>query len=328
MKKLEKPLFTKLIQVGMAVKSVKDSIEKYTSYGIGPWYVLEFNSRIVDNMMLYGKRKDHAMLVAVCPIGDVRFELIEPLTGSIYTDYMDKYGDSIINHLKLGVDDYDFAVNYLQNIGLESIQSGHQLGVKGKNIYNYFDTFKSLGFLLEIVNVTEDFIKPEPQYWYPSKDFKPTGMFKDTLGFTLVTSDLKNITGKYSELFGMDKWETKEISSKKISDAKISPQYPDYIAKAGFHELGKKYIKIIEAKKDNDNSIFSDFNRKYGTGVVHSLAMDFENIDSAVKLFSFNGLQFLQKGTYSDRTGSTFVDTSGDLNFITELIYRDNKNPS
>ncbi len=311
MKKLEKPLFTELIQVGMAVKDIKESMDRYIRYGIGPWYFLEFNSMNVDNMMLYGKRKDYAMLVAVCPIGDVRFELIEPLTDSIYTDYIDKYGESIIHHLKLGVDDYDFAVDYLQKLGIESIQSGHQLGVKGKNIYNYFETSQSLGFVLEIVNVTEDYIKPQPQYWHPSKEFTSSNSFKETLGFTLITPELMKTTREYSELFGMNEWE-------------IFQEYPGYPANVGFHRLGEKNIKIIESKKDEKNSIFSGFICKYGKGVVHSLAINFDDFDDALKMFSLNGNQSLQACTFLKKTRFAYIDTPEDLNFITELV-DDNK---
>ena len=63
-------------------------MQKYVyDYGIGPMYVLKFNSKNVSNMYLYGKRKDYSMKLGVCPIGDVRFELIEPVSESIYSNY-------------------------------------------------------------------------------------------------------------------------------------------------------------------------------------------------------------------------------------------------
>jgi hypothetical protein len=320
LKKLDKPLFNRLIQVGIVVKDIKESMEKYIRYGVGPWYVLEFNPGNVDNMMISGKKKEYAMIVAVCPIGDVRFELIQPLTDSIYTDYIDKKGDSIIHHIKLGVDDYDFAEEYLHKAGIKSIQSGHQLGIKGKNIYNYFETSQSLGFILEIANVTNDFIKPNPQYWYPSSGkFKSNSVFKGLLGFTLITSNLNSTIKKYSELFGMDRWETKDFSGRNIAGIESAQLCSEDFSGAGVHKLGDKEIKIIKLK-EKKISIFSNFKKKHSIGIIHSLAINFHDFDKAMEMFLANGRQLLKTEDYNGEIRFAYINTSDDLNFITEVI--------
>ena len=94
-----RPFFKNLIQVGIVVSSLQKSIEKYLdNYGIGPWYVLKFCPDNVSNMYIQGKRKDYSMNIGVCPIGDVRFELIEPIDESIYSEFHRKYGEGIIHH--------------------------------------------------------------------------------------------------------------------------------------------------------------------------------------------------------------------------------------
>ena len=69
-------LFTKLIQVGMVTRDISKVIECFTDvYNIGPWYLIKFSNQNVDSMTLYGKKQDYSMELAVCPIGDVRFNI-------------------------------------------------------------------------------------------------------------------------------------------------------------------------------------------------------------------------------------------------------------
>ena len=58
------------------------------------------------------KKQGYEMNVAVCPVGDVRFEYIEPLTKSIFSDFYDNYKEDVIHHLKFGVKDYKEALKF------------------------------------------------------------------------------------------------------------------------------------------------------------------------------------------------------------------------
>lgn len=162
-----KNILKDIIQVGIVVRDLKNSMNNYISFGIGPFYVLKFSPDNVKEMYIKGKKQDYAMNIGVCTIGNVRLELIEPLTPSIYSEHLDNYGEGIIHHIKLDVSDYYDAFKYFQSLGIKSLQSGHQIGEKGINIFNYLDTKDLFGYICEIVYVSDDFIKPEPDYWYP-----------------------------------------------------------------------------------------------------------------------------------------------------------------
>ncbi|MCL5071148.1 MAG: VOC family protein, partial [Actinobacteria bacterium] len=289
---MPKPLFKKLIQVGMVVSNLKRSMYKYVyNYGIGPMYVLKFDSDNVSDMFIYGKRKNYSMNVGVCPIGDIRFELIEPLSDSIYSEFLKKNGEGVIHHLKLDVDDYDKTLGYLNSIKIRSIQSGYQLGDRGVNIYNYLDTSDQLGFICEIVNISKDFIKPKPDSWFPEvKKYKP--IFKKPTSIGIVVSNLSKKINEYSRLFNINKWYLKEIDSSNVEDMHIHGKRMDYSIKLAISNFENIKIQLIEP---TSYSIFSEFYEKYGEGIIHHLGMKVDNYDYVLKNLKSKGLEILHR---------------------------------
>lgn len=119
------------------------------------------------------------MNLGVFSIGDIRFKLIEPISESIYSEYCKEYSKGIMYHLKFGVENYFDVIEDFTSIGITVIQLGHQLDNEGKNMYTYLDTRESLGFIIELVNVTPDFIKPNPDHWFPkNKKLVSKSIFK------------------------------------------------------------------------------------------------------------------------------------------------------
>jgi len=311
-------VFKNLIQVGMVVSNLNMSMKKYVyNFGLGPMYVLEFNQDNVQNMYLYGKKKNYSMNLGVCNIGDVRFELIEPISKSIYSDYLNKYNEGIIHHLKLEVDDYFKVIEFLKSNGIKIIQHGEQLGDKGKNIYTYLDTCNSLGFIIEIVQVASDFIKPEPDYWFPlDKKILLVPVFRKVFRIGIVVKNLDNRMKEYKNLFGLNSWVTKEFNFKNISDMHIYGRKKNYEIKAGFYTLGDVQLVLIEPLSE---SIYSDFLKRYGEGVVHHLGMEIENYDKALIFFKSKGVEVMQSGNYLDKLRYSYLSTSSDLSYVVEI---------
>ena len=320
-----KPLFKNLVQVGMVVSDLCKSMQSYVFYyGFGPMYVLEFNHSNVSDMYLYGKRQNYSMNLGICPIGDVRFELIEPISKSIYSDYINQYGQDIIHHLKMGVENYWEALEYLESIGIKIIQSGHQLGDRGKNMYTYLETRDSLGFIIEVVNVEKDFIKPEPDSWFPEeKNQTPRPVFVRPSQVGIVVKDLKAKIEQYRELFGLEPWTIKEFNKENTTDMHVYGKEKDYAIKAGFYTLGNVRIKLIEPLTD---SIFSDFYDRYGEGVIHHLGMEIDNYSSVINSLKSIDVEVIQSGCYQDKIKYSYLATQSGLNFIVE-IYENNAIP-
>ena len=324
MNRASKPLFKNLIQVGMVVSDLKKSMEKYIyDFGIGPMYVMKFSSSNVSNMCLHGKRKDYSMNLGVCSIGDVRFELIEPIDGSIYSEYYSEYGEGIIHHLKLGVDNYFDTLEYLRSIGVKTIQSGHQLGDRGKNMYTYLDTRESLGFIIEIVNITKDFIKPDPDYWFPeNKKDIPRSLFKRPDKVGIVVKDLSKKIEQYSNLFGLKSWNVKRFNSSNVSNMYVYEKKRNYSVNIGFCYLGNVQFKLIEALNE---SIYSDFYNKYSEGVVHHIGMEVDDYDKTLEFLKSKGFKVMQTGNYLEKVKYSYLFTSSNPNFIIEIA--ENKEP-
>lgn len=310
--------FNNLIQVGMVVSDLKKSMKKYVyDYGLGPMYVLEFNQENVHEMYLYGERKNYSMNLGVCNIGDVRFELIEPISSSIYSDYLIKYGGGIIHHLKLGVDNYFKVMEYFKNNGIKVIQHGEQSGDEGKNIYTYLDTGNTLGFIVEIVHISPDFIKPVPDCWYPAdKKILQVPVFKRVIRVGIVVGNLKNKMEEYRDLFGLTSVAVKNFNYKNVSEMHLYGKRRNYEIIAGFYRLGNIQLVLIEPLSE---SIFSDFFRKYGEGVINHLGMEVEDYDNALLFLRSRGVEEIQSGNYLNKTRYSYFSTGSDLHFIVEI---------
>ena len=153
------PLFTKVLQVAMVVKSVDDTVRTYYDvYGIGPWSIFEFNPENVEEMMIEGERIDYKMRIALTNIGDTRIELIEPLDDkTIYASFLKDHGEGL-HHIAYDVNDYDKVKKFFNDKGINVMQEGKWSGI---HQFTYFDSEKDLKHLVEIYKTRTDFFKYE-----------------------------------------------------------------------------------------------------------------------------------------------------------------------
>jgi len=299
-------MFKKLIQVGFVSKELNRILDSYINiYNIGPWYFLKFCPTNVKSMTVYGKKKGHEFNVAVCPIGDVRFEYIEPITESIFSDFYDYYRENVIHHLKFDVDDYNEALDYFKAKNIDLIQRGQQLGDRGKNNYNFFNTEKEFGFITEIVNVTKDFIKPQPESWVGSEhgDFNPIFIKPSIIG--IAVNNLEEKIKKYMR-FNIGPWEIHDFGKE---------DNLNFEAKIAFCRFGNVILKLIEPQSD---SIFSESLSKYGEG-MHHIKMEVDDYEEKLEYLSSKGVKILHSGNYLDKTRFSFMDTKKHLNFTVQI---------
>lgn len=141
-----KPLFKRITQVALVVRSVDETVKKCTEdFGMGPWTFCTFDPSNVAEMRVRGKRVDHAIRTAHTNIGGIDWELIEPLDErSMYAEHLRTHGEGL-HHVLFGVDDYAAAVREMGNKGFEELTSGDW----EKGAYSYFDTRRSLGCIAE-----------------------------------------------------------------------------------------------------------------------------------------------------------------------------------
>lgn len=160
----EKPIFTGILQVAVVVRDCDAAVRTYADkYGIGPWSIYDFNPDTVENMILHGERRDYAMRLALCDLGGVQFELIEPKDDkSIYAAFLNERGEGL-HHLAFGVENYDKAMTFFRGLGHDILQGGTWHGFT----YTYLTTQEDLGVIAEIYDVPPDFQWPEPVAVYP-----------------------------------------------------------------------------------------------------------------------------------------------------------------
>ncbi len=155
---IKKPVFKKLLQVGIVVKDLDASMKKYWEVsGIGPWNVYSYDGSNLMNLKVHGERKDFAMRVGFAMSGEIQWELIEPLDEkSIYSKFLKEHGEGL-HHLAMEVDDYNQTISYFKKNGVEVIQEG-----RGKDGFGfaYLNTMGPMSCITEIYDI--------PEKWAPT----------------------------------------------------------------------------------------------------------------------------------------------------------------
>ncbi len=142
-----KTVFRRVAQIGLVVRSVDATARRcWEEFGIGPWGFWTFDPSCVETMMVRGKRIDHAMRIASTMIGEVEWEIIEPLDErSVYAEHLRQHGEGL-HHVLFDVDNYEGARSQLTGLGFEELASGRWHG----HPYSYIDTQRSLACIAEI----------------------------------------------------------------------------------------------------------------------------------------------------------------------------------
>jgi methylmalonyl-CoA/ethylmalonyl-CoA epimerase len=163
----EKVEIKQVLQIGMVVKDLQKTMKQYWEiFGIGPWHIYTFQPPAVTNMTFRGKPATYTMKLAVTQIGNIQWELIQPLTGpSTYHEFLEQKGEGI-HHVACDIGDYDQAVAIMAKRGIGILMSGSTPA----DSYAYMDTEETLGTVLEIYKRSADFKMPPPEATYPPSD--------------------------------------------------------------------------------------------------------------------------------------------------------------
>jgi methylmalonyl-CoA/ethylmalonyl-CoA epimerase len=163
----EKVEIKQVLQIGMVVKDLQKTMKQYWEiFGIGPWHIYTFQPPAVTNMTFRGKPATYTMKLALTQIGNIQWELIQPLTGpSTYHEFLEQRGEGI-HHVACDIGDYDQTVAIMAKYGIGILMSGSTPA----DSYAYMDTEEALGTVLEIYKRSADFEMPPPEATYPPSD--------------------------------------------------------------------------------------------------------------------------------------------------------------
>ena len=161
-------------QIGFVVKDIKEAMDNMIElYGIGPWRVSTLSNESVTEpkQKIDGEYVDveepFKYYCALAQIGDMQFELIEPVYGeNIYTEFMAKKGEGL-HHFKEKISDesWDETINNYKEKGIGITQSGFF----GKARWAYLDTEDYNGIIYELGNSVYSNTPPKEGniYFYP-----------------------------------------------------------------------------------------------------------------------------------------------------------------
>jgi methylmalonyl-CoA/ethylmalonyl-CoA epimerase len=87
-------VFTEAVQIGIVVRDLEAAMRTYVDdYGIGPWEIYEFNLGNAKDLREYGQPAERSWRLAVTMVGQVMWELIEPLDDeSVYARFLAEKG--------------------------------------------------------------------------------------------------------------------------------------------------------------------------------------------------------------------------------------------
>lgn len=121
----QKSPFSKLTQIGIVVKDMDATIEKLTSFGIGPF---EHRSIPAGAEEWYRDKPMNASFkIAAANVGGVELEFIQPIEGeSPHQAYLDEKGEGI-QHVAFAVENLEEDIKKLKKKGA-SVQLKSDLG--------------------------------------------------------------------------------------------------------------------------------------------------------------------------------------------------------
>ena len=144
---MQEPVFNDTLQIGIVVRDLEATVRRYEDdYGIGPWEVHEFNAGEAEDFHEYGQSAERSWRGATTMVGQVMWELIEPLDKEgVFARFLDEKGDGV-HHVAVGVRDLDETVAAEARRGGELDLSGRFSGVE----VAYLNTQRDLGVTIEI----------------------------------------------------------------------------------------------------------------------------------------------------------------------------------
>jgi methylmalonyl-CoA/ethylmalonyl-CoA epimerase len=90
----EKVKIKQVLQVGVVVKDLQKAMKHYWDiFSIEPWQIYTFQPPLLTKITVRGKPVPYIMKLALTQIGNIQWELIQPLTGpSVYKEFLEQKG--------------------------------------------------------------------------------------------------------------------------------------------------------------------------------------------------------------------------------------------
>lgn len=148
-----KPLFKRMMQIGIIVRNVDEAVKAYESLGVGPWEVTVMRNDIppFEDMTFDGKpfqEKGPILKTAMMTCYGLELELIEPVADTVYKKWLDEYGPGL-HHVAMDLD-----AGYEEVLLKVKEKTGRDPWVRGQGLnglmdFSYLDLRNELGLIVE-----------------------------------------------------------------------------------------------------------------------------------------------------------------------------------
>jgi len=136
-----------LFQIGYVVPNL-DAALAHLNTKLGAPRFMVLREIIVENGWFRGSQAPINHSMAFGYVGDVQFEIIEPVSGkSTYSEFLERVPEGGVHHLGYAVEDYNAATADLPARGYQPVQRG----TFGDTKFGYFETSDDPGTVTEIV---------------------------------------------------------------------------------------------------------------------------------------------------------------------------------
>ncbi len=156
----------RISQIAVVCHDLQKTMMQYTKLlGWGPWNVYRHEPPRLHDTKLRGQPAEYTMLGAETHVGEMGFELLQPLEGpSIYREWLEAHGEGL-HHVAVMLHDFDESTMLKEKfaeVGADVLMGGRI----GEAIeFYYLDTEPSLKIILE--SGSGHAIDLVPDYVYP-----------------------------------------------------------------------------------------------------------------------------------------------------------------
>ena len=161
---LGRPLM--ISQIAAVVSDLERTMEQYTKLlGWGPWNVYRHEPPRLHETTLHGEAVAYTMLGAETHVGEIGFELLQPLEGpSIYREWIEQRGEGL-HHVAVMLHDFEESTRLKETFAKAGapVLMGGRIGDTIE--FFYLDTEPSLKVILE--SGSGHAIDLVPDYVYP-----------------------------------------------------------------------------------------------------------------------------------------------------------------
>jgi methylmalonyl-CoA/ethylmalonyl-CoA epimerase len=143
----DRPLPGKFFQIGYVVPNL-DAALLHLNVKLGAPRFMVLRDILVENAWFRGASDPIKHSMAFGYVGDVQFEVIQPISGkSTYSEFIERVPAGGVHHLGYSVDNYEDAALDIEARGYRLVQRGTFGGTK----FGYFETADDPGTITEIL---------------------------------------------------------------------------------------------------------------------------------------------------------------------------------